>query len=61
MTVFKKENVQMAQQSFDSRFTGVVAGADIFIMVNYRQADNTVAVAERQITFYLKSEHFKFQ
>ena len=56
MIAFKKENQQIAQQSFDSRFTGVEAGADIFIMVMYRYAANTVAVAERQIRFYFKFE-----
>ena len=59
--MFKTENMHIAQQSFDSRFTGVEADAAIFIMVMYRHAANTVAVAERQIPFDFKFERSTFQ
>ena len=53
--------MQIAQQYFDSRYTGVVVGAAIFVTVMYRHAANTVAVSEHQILFYFKFERFTFQ
>ena len=61
MIVYKKKNVQIVLQSFDSRFTGVLVGVAIFVMVIYRQAANTVAVAERQIYVYFKFKLSTFQ
>ena len=56
MNVFKNDNVKIAQQSFVSRFTGVVVGGAIFVMVMYRHAANTVAVGKRHNIFYFKFE-----